>query len=60
METIKMTPEQEQQVIAYVYSKYKSYEGKNLIVKDLGNCYSVLKHKDGGPLFLGKDIFNQK
>jgi|LauGreDrversion4_2_1035121.scaffolds.fasta_scaffold460185_3 hypothetical protein len=57
METQKITPEVEAKVQAYVYAKYKSFEGKTLIIKDLGYCYSILKHKDGGPLFLGKDIF---
>lgn len=56
METQKITPEIEAKVQAYVWAKYKSFEGKTLIIKDLGHCYSISKHKDCGPLFLGKDI----
>lgn len=57
MENVRITPEMEEKVKAYVYAKYKSLEGKNLIIRDKGTFYSILKHKDGTPLFLGKDIF---
>lgn len=55
---LKMTQELEAKVQAYVYQKYKSYEGKNLIIKDKGSHFEIFKHKDGGPLFLGKEILN--
>jgi hypothetical protein len=58
MENEKMTPEVEQKVKDYVYSKYKSLEKKNLIVKDKGTHYQILSHKDGSPMILGKDILN--
>jgi hypothetical protein len=54
----KMTPEIEAKVTSYVFSKYKSYEGKTLVIKDMGTHFEILKHKDGGPLFLSKEILN--
>jgi len=51
-----MTPELEQKVTDYVYTKYKQFEKKTLIVKDKGTHYEILSHKDGSPMILGKDI----
>ena len=48
-ETIKKVEE-------YVYKNYKSYEGKQLIVKEFDSCFHILKHKDASPLILGKGI----
>jgi hypothetical protein len=42
----------------YVYKNYKSYEGKELIIREGEKCFFVLKHKDGSPLILGKSILN--
>jgi len=53
-----MEEEIKNQVKEYVYNNYKSYKDKQLIVKELNNCFSVLKHKDGSPLILGKKIIN--
>ena len=55
---VKMTPELEAKVQAYVYQKYKSYEGKNLVIRDKVTHFEILKHKDGGPLFLSKEILS--
>ena len=43
----------------YVYKNYKSYKGKELIIRDFGNHYRVLKHITGSPLILGKGIVNK-
>ena len=43
----------------YVYKNYKSYKDKTLIIKDFDSHYRVLKHKDGSPLILGKEIVNK-
>ena len=51
-----MANETVKKVEEYVYKNYKSYEGKQLIVKELESCFHVLKHKDGSPLVLGKSI----
>lgn len=42
----------------YVYKNYKRYEGKQLIIREGEVCFFVLKHKDGSPLILSKDILN--
>ena len=42
----------------YVYKNYKSYKDKTLIIKDFDIHYRVLKHKDGSPLILGKEVIN--
>ena len=43
----------------YVYKNYKSYKGKELIIRDFGNHYRVLKHITGSPLILGKGIIKK-
>ena len=43
----------------YVYKNYKSYKGKELIIRDFGDHYRVLKHITGSPLILGKGIVNK-
>jgi len=43
----------------YVYKNYKSYKDKELIIRDFGNHYRVLKHITGSPLILGKGIVNK-
>jgi len=55
---IVVEPEIADKITEYVYSNYKSYKGEKLIITELNNCYSILKNKDGSPLFLGKSIIN--
>ena len=40
----------------YVYNNYKTYTNKTLIIRDRGTHYTVLKHINGGPLYLSKDV----
>mgnify|MGYP003641817304 CR=1 FL=1 len=40
----------------YVYNNYKTYTNKTLIIKDRGTHYTVLKHINGGPLYLSKEV----
>jgi hypothetical protein len=47
-----------EKVEEYVYKNYKSYVGKGLIIRESEKCFFVLKHKDGSPLILGKEILN--
>jgi hypothetical protein len=56
VEEVKMDTQTIAQVEDYVYKKYKSFEGKELIIKDMGSHFQILKHRTGSPLILGKDI----
>lgn len=47
-----------EQVKEYVYKNYKSYDGKELTIKDMDNHFRIYKHKTGGPLILGKAIID--
>lgn len=47
------------QVKEYVYTNYKSYVGKELIIKDMDSHFRIYVHKDGSPLILSKTILNQ-
>ena len=47
------------QITEYVYKNYKSYKDKQIIIKELDNCFHILKHEDGSPLILGKSIINK-
>ncbi len=40
----------------YVYKNYPTYKDKELIIKEFGSHFLIFKHKDGGPLILGKSI----
>ena len=40
----------------YVYNNYKSYKGKQLVIKEFESHFRIYKHKDGAPLILGKSI----
>tara|TARA_R110002020_G_scaffold451637_1_gene665799 strand:- start:339 stop:521 length:183 start_codon:yes stop_codon:yes gene_type:complete len=40
----------------YVYNNYKTYTNKTLIIRDRGTHYTVLKHINGGPLYLSKEV----
>jgi len=53
-----MNEETKQQVTEYVYKNYKQYKDKPLIIRELNNCFHVLKHEDGSPLILSKGIVN--
>jgi len=55
---LNMNEETKQQVTEYVYKNYKQYKDKPLIIRELDNCFHVLKHEDGSPLILGKGIVN--
>ena len=54
-----MSEETKQQITEYVYKNYKSYKDKQLIIKELDNCFHVLTHEDSSPLILGKSIINK-
>ena len=45
-------------ITEYVYNNYKNLKDKPLIIRELDNCFRVLKHEDGSPLILGKKIIN--
>ena len=47
-----------QQITEYVYKNYKTYKDKQLIIKELDNCFHILIHKDSSPLILSKNIIN--
>ena len=51
-----MNEETIKQITEYVYKNYKSYKDKQLIIRELSNCFHVLKHEDSSPLILGKGI----
>jgi hypothetical protein len=44
------------QITEYVYTNYKLYKDKQLIIKKLNNCFHILTHEDSSPLILGKGI----
>jgi len=54
-----MSEETIQQITEYVYKNYKQYKNKKLIIRELNNCFHILKHEDSSPLILGKKIINQ-
>lgn len=56
IEVLRMDDPVRAQVEAYVYKNYKSLEKKDLIIRDHGSHFQILKHKDGYPLILGKSI----
>ncbi len=51
-----MSEENIQKVTEYVYKNYRSYNKKNLIIREYDNCIHILVHEDGSPLILGKSI----
>ena len=53
---IDVEPEVAEKVTEYVYKNYKNYRDKPLIIKDRGSHFTILKHINAGPLFLGKGI----
>ena len=54
-----MNEETIKQITEYVYKNYKSYKDKQLIIRELDNCFHILKHEDSSPLILGKSIINK-
>ena len=54
-----MSEETKQQITEYVYKNYKEYKNKQLIIRELDNCFHILKHEDGSQLILGKSIINK-
>ena len=54
-----MSEETKQQITEYVYKNYKEYKKKQLIIRELDNCFHILKHEDSSPLILGKSIINK-
>lgn len=55
-EILRMDDPARVKVEAYVYKNYKSLDKKDLIIRDHGSHFQILKHKDGSPLILGKSI----
>ena len=56
VKTTVVSEEVAEKVTAYVHKNYKAYVGKSLIVTENNSAFFVFKHKDGGPLVLGKGI----
>lgn len=56
VKTREVSQEVKDKVIAYVYANYKSLKDKPLIITEGDSCFYVYKHKDGGPMILGKGI----
>ena len=40
----------------YIYSNYKTYKDKTLIIRDKGTHYTIMNNPTGGDLFLSKDV----
>ena len=40
----------------YIYSNYKTYKDKPLIIRDKGTHYTIMNNPTGGYLFLSKDV----
>ena len=40
----------------YIYSNYKTYKDKTLIIRDKGTHYTIMNNPTGGYLFLSKDV----
>jgi hypothetical protein len=45
-----------EQVKEYVYSKYKSYKDKTLLIVEHDSFYTIRVNKDESPLILSKNI----
>lgn len=56
IEILRMDDPVRTQVESYVYKNYKNLDKEDLIIRDHGSHFQVLKHKDGSPLILGKSI----
>ena len=51
-----VTPEVAEKVTEYIYTNYKEYKDKPLLIKDKGSHFTILRNINEGPLFLGKKI----
>tara|TARA_R110000796_G_scaffold10183_1_gene34038 strand:+ start:185 stop:346 length:162 start_codon:yes stop_codon:yes gene_type:complete len=51
-----MNKDTTQLIEEYVYKNYKSYKGKELVIRDFGSHYRIYKHETGSPLILSKEI----
>ena len=40
----------------YIYSNYKTYKDKTLIIRDKGTHYTIMNNPTGGYLFRSKDV----
>jgi len=54
----EVSDEVKSKVVAYVYGNYKHLKDLPLRVMEGDNCFYVYKHKDGGPMLLGKGIIS--
>ena len=54
----EVTPEVKSKVTAYVYANYTNLKDLPLTIRENDNCFYVYKHKDGGPMILGKGIIS--
>ena len=45
-----------EQVKEYVYSKYKTYKDKTLLIVEYDSFYTIRINKDESPLILSKNI----
>ena len=51
-----MSEDNIQQITEYVYNNYRTYKGKQLIIREKDNCFHICLHEDASPLILGKGI----
>lgn len=54
----EVTDEVKDKVVAYVYDNYKNLKDLPLRVMQGKKCFYVYKHKDGGPMILGKGVIS--
>ena len=58
VEALEVEDEVAAKVIEYVYANYKGLKDKPLVIKEGKGCFYVFKHKDEGPMILGKGIIS--
>lgn len=56
IEATEVSEEVKSKVIAYVQKNYDTLKESNLTITQGEKCFYVYKHKDGGPMILGKGI----
>ena len=56
VEAQEVSEEIKAKVTAYVYENYKNLKDLPLIITQGNSCFYVYKHRDGGPMILGKGI----
>ena len=47
-----------EKVTEYVYTKYRTYKDKPLIIEEFGSFFTIKRNKDESPHRLGKSILN--